>query len=110
MTRRRYAAPLAMDLFRPLQREGSALLSDQPPPTAPAPAGLHAPDPGPPLLRTALVPRPFGPALGGGATLRYAPIGALRGVRAAVEGYPRRGGIPLAGAEVRLPPGTPQSL
>src|SRR5207245_8047294 len=29
MARRRYAAPLAMDLFRPLQREGSALLSDQ---------------------------------------------------------------------------------
>jgi DNA-binding transcriptional MocR family regulator len=29
MARRRYAAPLAMDLFRPLEREGAALLSDQ---------------------------------------------------------------------------------
>ncbi|TMB15761.1 MAG: aminotransferase class I/II-fold pyridoxal phosphate-dependent enzyme, partial [Deltaproteobacteria bacterium] len=203
MTRRRYAAPLAMDLFRPLQREGSALLSDQlaqrirdlvaagrlkagdylpplrflarrlhlsigtvskaytslgreglvagdstrglrvrsgtpipsragqrpwaslvmrptvpadplgvelPQPTGPSPVRLHASEPGTDLLPTALVARAFGAALAEGANLRYAPIGGLPEVRAAVDGYLRRRGIALAGAEVLLTAGTTQSL
>jgi len=203
MTRRRYAAPLAMDLFRPLEREGSALLSDQlaqrirdlvvaghlkagdylpplrflarrlhlsigtvakaytslgkeglvagdstrglrvrsgapipsragqrpwaslvmrptvpadplgvelPQPMGPSPVRLHASEPGTDLLPTALVARAFGAALADGANLRYAPIGGLPEVRAAVDGYLRRRGIALAGAEVLLTAGTTQSL
>src|SRR2546425_3215021 len=83
--------------------------------TLPRPAGarvvrFHVSEPGVDLMPARLVEDGLKAALVDGEGLRYAPLSGLPEAHSAVEGYLRRRGVALAGAEVLLTTGTTQSL